>query len=124
MTIEDRMNRIPAALPPAAAAVSTAGTRPVTREELQVLQSDVNDTLFSLARRLQQVRTTTAAVLLRVKPRSKASGLGRLPRNTSVVMQRQQRKWALVVVQAPGKSPRQGWVLKKYLAKHIHSVTE
>lgn len=117
MAIEDRMNRIPAALPPAAAPAPTAGSRLATRQELQVLQSDVNDTLFSLARRLQQVRTTTTAVRLKAKPRSKATGLGELPPNTAVVMQQQQGKWVLIVAQEPGKAPRQGWVLKKYLAK-------
>ena len=124
--INDRMPKAPATTPPTTVQepASTLSSRPATRQELLVLQVETNDSLFFLARRTNQVRTTTSRSQLRFKPRHKSTGRGRIGKNTAVVVQQTYGKWALVLAQRTGYPPLQGWMLRKHLSKSTHFVKE
>jgi hypothetical protein len=117
--ISDRMPKVPATVPVLAVQEPSVASsnRPATQQEMRSLQMEANDSLFSLASRTNQVRTTTSQTHLWAKPQLKATGKGQLPKRTAVVVQQLRGKWALVVAQHPGRLPQQGWMFKKYLSK-------
>ncbi len=119
--ISDRLPKtVAASAPVIAQELATAPAdrdRPATTQELQSLKVEVNDALFAVASRTNQVRITTARTQLRATPRLNAAHLGRVIPGTVVVVQQVHRKWALVIAQRPGLNPQQGWLLKKHLSK-------
>ena len=96
---------------------TTPADRLATTQELQSLRAEATNSLFAVASRTNQVRTTARLTQLRATPRAKAASLGRMLPGSAVVVQQTHRKWALVIVQRHGQNPQQGWLLKKHLSK-------
>ena len=84
---------------------TSSSSRPATQQELLSLQTEANDSLFSLASRTNQVRTTTSQTQLRANPQFKAIGRGQLQKGTAVAVQQLRGKWALVVAQHASQLP-------------------